>query len=54
MSTPGAAGMTPDQLAELKARVTQAVEERGGIRRGESCPNGRALVQAPPRPRGAR
>src|SRR5262249_17390449 len=33
MSTPGAAGMTPEQLAELKARVTQAVEDRGGIRR---------------------
>jgi hypothetical protein len=38
--------MTPDQLAELKARVTQAVEDRGGIRRKGSswwtfpCPNG--------------
>src|SRR5262245_20563596 len=46
MSTPGAAGMTPDQLAELRGRVTAAVQARGGIRRGTSswwtfpCPYG--------------
>jgi hypothetical protein len=40
--------MTPDQLEELKASVTAAVEARGGVRHGKSlwwdfrCPNGAA------------
>ncbi len=46
MSTPGAAGMTPEQLDALKGLVTAAVQARGGVRRGESawltfpCPKG--------------